>query len=411
MVVVSNGFSKFHLAAAAAEADRRGLLSAFLTGAYPTLLVRSILELPGLRSNIKLNRLKARAEQIDDRRVHTFFLAELFYHLGNRYDDEMVVSSYRSYGHAAIRCIRRAAAQGARIYHYRAGMGGDSIAAAKRLGMIALCDHSLVHPALVEHMVENHGEMREMPQAAEIGGVWKYLQRDIDQADAVLVNSDFVKSTFEFAGFDCSRVHVIYLGVDDSFMTQIPGRGSAGPELRLLFAGAFEKRKGAGILIDALRQLGDQPWSLEIAGNLPAKVLRENQHFFSDPRVQYLGTLTRRQLAEVMSRSDVFVFPSLAEGSARVVFEALACGCSVITTPNSGSIVEQGIHGSLVPPGDSAAVAKAIDEACRDRERTAEIGRANAQLIRTGYRQSNYGDQLEALYRNLAGKSQSGEPK
>lgn len=405
MVVVSNGFSKFHLATAAAEADRRGLLSAFLTGAYPTRLVRSILALPWLRSNPKLNRLKARAEQLDERLVHAFFLPELFYHLGIEFNEELVVSSYRSYARAAIRPIRHAAAQGARIYHYRAGMGGDSVAVAKGLGMIALCDHSLVHPALVEHLVENRGEMRQNPQPARIGKVWAHTQRDIDQADAVLVNSDFVKSTFAFAGFDCSRVHVTHLGVDDSFMTQIPERGSAASELRLLFAGSFEKRKGADILIDALRQLGDLPWRLEIAGNLPSQVFRENQHFFSDPRVQYLGVLTRKQLAGAMSRSDVFVFPSLAEGSARVVFEALACGCCVVTTPNSGSIVEHGVHGSLVPPGDSEAVAKAIDDAYRNRKRTAEIGRANAQLVKSGYRQSNYGDQLEALYRRLAGRS------
>ncbi|MGB6829393.1 MAG: hypothetical protein WBE41_15200, partial [Terracidiphilus sp.] len=79
MVIISNGFSKFHLSVAASEANRRGILSAFLTGAYSTALVRSVLSLPGLRSNPKLNRLLARAEPIDDNRVHALFLPELMY--------------------------------------------------------------------------------------------------------------------------------------------------------------------------------------------------------------------------------------------------------------------------------------------------------------------------------------------
>jgi glycosyltransferase involved in cell wall biosynthesis len=405
LVIISNGYSKYILAATAAEAERRGLLSAFLTGAYPTPLVRSILALPGLRSNVKLNRLKARAEKLDDHRVHAFFLSELLYQLGAKFNEGMVLSSFRSYSLAAKRHIRRAAAEGARIYHYRAGMGGDSIAVAKGLGMIALCDHAIAHPALVEHLVKNRGEMLETPQPAQISRFWRHVQSDIDQADAVLVNSDFVKLTFEFVGFDCSRIHVIYLGVDDSFMMQIPERGSAGPELRLLFAGSFEKRKGADILIDALRQVGELPWRLEIAGNLPPHVLNENRDFFSDSRVHYLGVRTRKQLADAMSHSDVFVFPSLAEGSARVIFEAMACGCYIVTTPNSGSIVEHGVHGSIVPPGDSAAVTRAIEEVYQSRRQSAEIGLRNAQLIKSKYRQCNYGDQLEALYKSLLNKA------
>ena len=45
--------------------------------------------------------------------------------------------------------------------------------------------------------------------------------------------------------------------------------------------------------------------------------------------------------------------PASVEGSARVVFEALAAGCYVITTPNAGSIVKDEVHGALVEPGSA----------------------------------------------------------
>jgi glycosyltransferase involved in cell wall biosynthesis len=102
-----------------------------------------------------------------------------------------------------------------------------------------------------------------------------------------------------------------------------------------------------------------------------------------------------------MTDAHVFVFPSLAEGSARVVFEALATACYVITTPNSGSIVEDGIHGALIPPGDVESIGGAIRRAAGDVARVAEIGRSNQLLIHSSYRQADYGTALVALYDSL----------
>jgi len=406
MVIISNGFSKFHLSAAAVEANRRGILSAFLTGAYPTPLVRSILSLPGLRSNRKLKRLMARAEPLDDNRIRSLFLPELLYHLSHGlHSESALIGSLRAYGRAAIPHVKRAAKENARIYHYRAGCGGDSLTVARDSGLIALCDHSIAHPAAVDELVENHGVLRRQTNSGKISSFWRYVQSDIDRADAVLVNSDFVESTFRFVGFDRLPLNVIYLGVDDAFLSHVPERKGAGEAFRLLFAGSFEKRKGAEVVIDALRRLGNFPWQLEIAGKLHPELVKKNQEFFADPRIKNLGMLSRKELAEVMTQADIFVFPSLAEGSARVVFEALACGCYVVTTPNSGSIVEHGVHGSVVPPGDSEAVTLAIEEAYRSRRQTAEIGLRNSQLIKSKYLQCNYGDQLEELYKKLLNRA------
>ena len=154
-----------------------------------------------------------------------------------------------------------------------------------------------------------------------------------------------------------------YSGVDDAFFAQVPQRESATDAFRMLFAGSFEKRKGAETLISALGCLNNIPWQLEIAGPLDTGVVDRHREFFVDARVTCLGLLSRPDLAKAMSRADVFIFPSLAEGSARVIFEALACGCFVITTPNSGSIVEEGVHGSVVSAGDSSSLARAVENA------------------------------------------------
>jgi glycosyltransferase involved in cell wall biosynthesis len=411
MVVISNGFSKFHLSVAAAEADRRLLLSSFLTGAYPTPLIRKMLSFPYLQSNSKVRRLTARREQITDGRVHALFSSEVLYALGTlRHNDAVIADSFRHYGRSAVRHVERAAADGARIYHFRSGFGGESIEVARRLGMFILCDHASVHPSMAESLVENMGRMPRREKKVNVGPFYRLALSDIEGADAVLVNSSFAKGTFKHVGHDGTPVHEIYLEVDDLFLAQVPKHESPLDEFRMLFAGTFGKGKGAEVLMDAMEQLDNIPWRLEIAGSVSADVTDRSRSFLSNPRVRHLGVLPRQDLAVAMARADVFVFPSLAEGSARVVFEALACGCYVITTPNSGSIVEHGIHGGIVPPGDSASLAEAIEYACRHRDKVSEIGRSNAQCVREKFRQCNYGDQLWALYKELLNESKGIQP-
>ncbi len=123
--------------------------------------------------------------------------------------------------------------------------------------------------------------------------------------------------------------------------------------------------------------------------------------FFADERVHYGGNLSRDELAEKLTEVGLFIFPTFAEGSARVLFEALACGCYVITTPNCGSIAEDQIHGAVVPAGDVEATSAAIREAIQNPEKVKEIGKKNKELVASAYLQSSYGDNLAELYEKI----------
>src|ERR1700679_2356429 len=102
MVIISNGFSKHTLAVAAAEAERQQLLTSFLTGAYPTPLLRKILSLPYLRSNAKAKRLGARSDEIADGLVHALFFSEMLHVAGLLSHSESIdVASMRFYGRSA----------------------------------------------------------------------------------------------------------------------------------------------------------------------------------------------------------------------------------------------------------------------------------------------------------------------
>jgi glycosyltransferase involved in cell wall biosynthesis len=349
-----------------------------------------------------MKRFLSRREEILDEHVHPLFVPEAIDVLlrSTRFP-YLATCSLRSFGAAAIQHVEKAGSNGARLYHYRAGFGGKSVEVAKKRGMFALCDHSIAHPATVEALVRNAGHVTRPDEERNLSPFWRHILQDIRQADAVLVNSDFVECTFRIAEKSCPPIHVIYLGVDDSFLKLIPPRTNTANELRMLFAGSFEKRKGVESLLAALKNLHNFPWKLEIAGDLGNDAGRELAECAKDPRITYIGLLSRKELAQAMSRADVFVFPSLAEGSARVVFEAMACGCYVITTPNSGSIVRDGIHGKIIMPGDNESLSRAIEYAHSNRDEIAEIGSKSAFLVREQYTQRIYGEKLSDLYAEI----------
>jgi glycosyltransferase involved in cell wall biosynthesis len=256
---------------------------------------------------------------------------------------------------------------------------------------------------VLQSLIDHGGRLPDGPPVVD--GYWNHILRDIERADHVVVNSEFVRTTFASQGWPPHRIHVLYWGVDDQFFryaeASAPGEVNVsdqrGVELEFLFAGLFSRRKGADTLIEALAPLDHHPWKLRIAGKVEPAIRQRHASFFKNPRVTLLGNLSRAELARAMKRAEVFVFPSLAEGSARVIFEAMLCGCYIITTPNSGSIVREPEHGSLVPAGDERALREAILYAIANRT-AGQRSESNVAVVRKSYRQSTYGTSILELY-------------
>ena len=70
----------------------------------------------------------------------------------------------------------------------------------------------------------------------------------------------------------------------------------------------------------------------------------------------------RRNRRNICAQATIHVFPSQCEGSAKVTYEAAACGLPQITTREAGDVVEDGVQGIIVPPADVDALAAAIQQ-------------------------------------------------
>jgi glycosyltransferase involved in cell wall biosynthesis len=100
-------------------------------------------------------------------------------------------------------------------------------------------------------------------------------------------------------------------------------------------------------------------------------------------------------------QADVFVYPSLHEGSALAIYEALASGLPVITTPNSGSVVRDGLDGFVVPIRDVEALKEKIVALCENGDMRKEI-ECNARRRSEQFTWEAYRRRLAEIMRRLA---------
>jgi len=139
--------------------------------------------------------------------------------------------------------------------------------------------------------------------------------------------------------------------------------GATKGHLKVLFLGGVGLRKGVQYLFTALGKLDELNIETRAAGKIlvnigTARCLSE--------RMELLGLVPRSDVKQLLNWADVLVLPSVCEGSAMVTYEALASGVSVITTPNSGSPVQDGITGFIVPNRDADAIADRLKQLASD---------------------------------------------
>jgi glycosyltransferase involved in cell wall biosynthesis len=226
----------------------------------------------------------------------------------------------------------------------------------------------------------------------------RLILRDIELADKILVNSDFVKESFIFAGVDQGKITVAYLPPLPHFLKNADSSRKYDGTIRLLFAGGLEERKG----IVLLRELADElrlrmvNFELILIGNWGKVDPQVRSALLTNPRVRFHAWVSQAELAEEMMNADIFLFPSYAEGGARVVTEAMALGKVVITTWNSGSPITHGFDG-IISELDIESLIFWINRIGNNPDLRFQLESNARETARTKTNESEYGSILESL--------------
>ncbi len=205
------------------------------------------------------------------------------------------------------------------------------------------------------------------------------------------------------------KVVTIYKGHDLAWYDQPPvARSTLGvpPDAFVACCVAnWRPRKGIEVLLDAFERLPDHVNAhLLLVGHMESEALQKRLR--TNRRAADIHLLGyRRDAAAVVAAADVAVLPSLRrEGLPKTVIEAMAYGVAPIVTAVGGSpeLVEHGVSGLVVPPGDAAALADALLRLYDDRELTRALGAAARQRIGSRFTIGRTIAETAKLYRELA---------
>jgi glycosyltransferase involved in cell wall biosynthesis len=180
----------------------------------------------------------------------------------------------------------------------------------------------------------------------------RYLE-EYQLADLLLVFSSKAAESFRLQGFSEQKLFYLPNGVDvDRFKP-----GPRPPVFRAVFSGALIERKGIHVLLEAWHRLSLKNAELWLIGTVHDEARPHLQKFWCD-NIKLLGF--RHDLEKYLNQGTIYVFPSRLEGNAKTVNEAAACGLPIITTREAGDVVNDGVEGIIVAPGDVKAVMDAI---------------------------------------------------
>ncbi|HEY8188551.1 MAG TPA: glycosyltransferase family 4 protein [Pyrinomonadaceae bacterium] len=178
----------------------------------------------------------------------------------------------------------------------------------------------------------------------------------------------------------------------------------------VLYTGRIELNKGSLELLRSVNQVASRFPDVEyvmaggrhnsIDDHSLASALGKNA---TRDHVRLLGHVPWQQLADSYRRASVFVMPSYYETFGISVIEAMAFGLPVVATNVGGlpEVVEDGVTGILVPPGNADALADAIVQLLRDPDLRARLGHAGRERVRSEFTIDRVVSQTLAVYESV----------
>jgi glycosyltransferase involved in cell wall biosynthesis len=189
-------------------------------------------------------------------------------------------------------------------------------------------------------------------------------------------------------------------GVEERFFA--PREFSEKTALDLLFVGTWLDRKGVYYLTDAFKLVAKKipGIRLTVAGSsVPAQQVKEMFATEVRDRVRVIPFVNREEIADLYAGHDIFVFPSLVEGTPLTLLEAMATGMPVVTTNTCGmaDVVEGEVNGLLVPAADGEKLAEGIERLCQSIDLRQRLGLAGQETMRR-YTWERVTKQLENIF-------------
>ena len=189
----------------------------------------------------------------------------------------------------------------------------------------------------------------------------KKEKREYDLSDCIEVPSQLCKKTFIQNHFDEKKISVIPTGIDHNFFHCNKIRDTK--PSNIIFVGNTIYRKGLTYLIDSLNGINFN-FTLTIVGSINKEKLFAHKKDISKSKIIFKGHLNQKALLHEYSKADIFCLPSLEEGMATVILQAMSCSLPVIVTNVSGGedIIQHDLDGIIIDPANSNQISENLNK-------------------------------------------------
>jgi len=217
-------------------------------------------------------------------------------------------------------------------------------------------------------------------------------------ADAIVCPSNIVKKELSKLGYDKKK---IFTYNHDSSLSKelISLKKKQTKKIQLLFVGEMSISKGVQHVINIQKKLklSGIKSELNLFGNKKHNFLLHELDKFN---INYHGLVRKNILKKYYLKSDIFIFPSYTEGSALVIYEAMASGLPIITSKESGSITKHNINGYICNPQDEEKMFNYTKKLINQKKLRIQMGK-NSRRIYSKEMKYSYPEQLIKIYSKI----------
>lgn len=231
----------------------------------------------------------------------------------------------------------------------------------QRRGGRYVCDRGSSHIRYQDRILSEEYKRWGISQTACDPRVIEREDAEYAQSDAITVPSDFARRSFLEMGVPANKVFKIPYGVDLSRFAPVDEPSK--DRFEVLFVGQVSFRKGIPYLLEAFERFSHPRKRLRIIGSVAGEIRPLLERHLPES-VEILGALPQSDLPRIMSKSHVLVLPSIEEGLALVQGQAMACGCPIIASTNTGGsdLFTDGVEGFEIPIRSAAAITQKLNE-------------------------------------------------
>ncbi len=291
--------------------------------------------------------------------------------------------------------VARALDRGCNLFHGFDGCALYSLQRARQLGAVTILDYPPVHMEFLLSMLRRHSPTLTPDRERVMERSLARKNREMLEADRILVCSDFARRTLVEHGVPADKVVPLPLGVDTEQFKPPRDERKGRSGCTVLFVGMLEPHKGIEYLLEAFK-------CLELPG-VRLVLVGKGGPDWGRIEVRYPGLFTQvenvphGEIVRHYHEADVFVLPSLADSFGMVVLEAMATGLPVIVSTNVGAPVIDGRTGIVVPVADVGALREALRLLCSDPAVRREMGAEGFRLAQ-GLGWKTYRQRLAGIY-------------